>query len=293
VCHRQQERCCAHTPRRTMIPVASNLDLPLGFQTQRNAIIASSGGGKTYAALKLVEGMYDAKQQFVFVDPLGVAWGVLHAPDGSQPGLDILVFGGDCGDAAIEEGSAEIVADYIIEKGVSCVVDTSHLRRGAEVQFMTNFAERIFRRKAHKKSPLHLFIDEADRACPQVPQKDERPMLGAVEDLVRRGRSRGIGVTLVSQRAAVLNKNVLTQCETIFMGRVAAAQDRKAFDDLMRNAGDDDTRREVLSSLATLETGEMWVWSPHFLKTVERIKVGKRRTYDCRAPRYLGPGAPL
>jgi MarR family len=277
--------------RRSMIPLASNLNLPLGFQTERSAIIASSGGGKTYAALKVAEGMFDSNLQFVFIDPLGVAWGLLHAPDGSQPGLDILVFGGDHGDVAIEVDSAEIVADYIVEKGVSCVVDTSHLRRDAEVQFMTNFAEGIFSRKVHEKSPLHLFIDEADRACPQVPQKDERPMLGAIEDLVRRGRSRGIGVTLISQRAAVLNKNALTQCETILMGGVGAVQDRKAFDDLMRDTGEDEVRKQVLPSLATLETGEMWVWSPRFLKTVKRIKVDKRRTYDSSATPEAGQSA--
>ena len=33
--------------------------------------------------------------------------------------------------------------------------------------------------------------------------------------LVRRGRSSGIGVTLISQRPQVLNKDVLTQAETL------------------------------------------------------------------------------
>jgi len=54
-------------------------------------------------------------------------------------------------------------------------------------------------------------MDEADAIAPQWPMRGEKRMLGAVEDLVRRGGQRGIGVVMLRQRAAVLNKNVLTQ----------------------------------------------------------------------------------
>ena len=36
-----------------------------------------------------------------------------------------------------------------------------------------------------------------------------------MEDLVRRGRARGLGITLITQRPAVLNKDVLTQVDGI------------------------------------------------------------------------------
>jgi hypothetical protein len=53
-------------------------------------------------------------------------------------------------------------------------------------------------------------------------------LLGAAEDLVRRGRIRGLGVTLISQRPAVVNKDVLTQTETLVVLRMTGPQDVKA-----------------------------------------------------------------
>jgi len=42
------------------------------------------------------------------------------------------------------------------------------------------------------------------------------------------GRNRGIGVTLINQRAATINKDVLTQLDTLLAFRNVAPQDRKA-----------------------------------------------------------------
>src|SRR5207253_4107504 len=61
--------------------------------------------------------------------------------------------------------------------------------------------------------------------CPQRPFKGEERLLGSFEDIVRRGRARGLGVTLITQRAAVISKNVLTQTEVLVCLRVMAPQD--------------------------------------------------------------------
>jgi DNA helicase HerA-like ATPase len=53
-------------------------------------------------------------------------------------------------------------------------------------------------------------------------------MLGAGEDIVRRGGQRGIGCMMITQRTAVLNKNVLTQCEMLVALRTISPQDLKA-----------------------------------------------------------------
>jgi DNA helicase HerA-like ATPase len=75
-----------------------------------------------------------------------------------------------------------------------------------------------------------LLIDEADAIAPQKPQENEARMLGAAEDIVRRGGQRGLGCMLITQRSAVLNKNVLTQVEMIVALRTIAPQDLKAMD---------------------------------------------------------------
>src|SRR6266571_567563 len=89
----------------------------------------------------------------------------------------------------------------------------------AQDRFARDFAVRLYQRKKKQPNPtpLHLFVDEADSFAPQVAGHDQKAMLGAFESLVRRGRMAGIGTTLVTQRPAVLNKNVLTMTECLIV----------------------------------------------------------------------------
>ena len=50
-------------------------------------------------------------------------------------------------------------------------------------------------------------------------------LMGAVDDIVRCGRVKGIGVTLISQRAAVLHKDVLDQAEVLIALRMTSPRD--------------------------------------------------------------------
>jgi hypothetical protein len=136
--------------------------------------------------------------------------------------------GGAHGDLALEDSAGEVIASAIVENKFSAVLDLSLFRKGQLIRFMVTFAETLYRLNG---TALHLFVDEADAVAPQGRTfgGEENRMLGAMEDIVRRGRIRGIGCTLLTQRPAVLNKNVLTQCENLFLLRIVAPQDIKAF----------------------------------------------------------------
>jgi len=138
----------------------------------------------------------------------GVWWGLRASADGTRPGLPIVILGGDHGDIPLDVAAGQLIADLIVDEGLAAVLDLAHLRKGEQVRFMTDFAERLYHRN---RQPLQLVLDEADAFAPQRPQKGQERMLGAIEDLVRRGRARGIGVTLVTQRSALLNKDVLAR----------------------------------------------------------------------------------
>jgi DNA helicase HerA-like ATPase len=84
----------------------------------------------------------------------------------------------------------------------SAILDLSLFRKGEALRFMAVFLETLYRKN---RDALHLFIDEADVVAPQKPfGPDEARTLGATEDIVRRGRIRGIGCTLITQRPQVL-----------------------------------------------------------------------------------------
>jgi len=113
-------------------------------------------------------------------------------------------------------------------------------------------------------------------------------LLGAIENLVRRGRARGLGVTLVTQRSAVLNKNVLSQADLLVAMRTVAPQDRAAIDAWVKANGDEVGRKQVMDSLASLAIGEAWCWSPGWLGTLTRVKINRRETFDSSATPKMG-----
>lgn len=241
-------------------------------------ILAVRGAGKSNTAAVMAEEMFSAGLPFVVVDPVGSWYGLRSSEDGTAPGLQIPIFGGKHGDVPLERGAGELIADLVVEKRLTCVLDLSRFEsESAKKSFLLAFAQRLYLKN---ENPLHLFLEEADDYIPQKPMRDEAYLLRAWENIVRRGRSRGLGMTLITQRSASINKMVLTQVETLFAMRTTGPQDIAAIEAWVKyhQAG-----REVLSTLSSLEDGEAWVWSPHFLKTMSRHQIRRRSTFDSGA----------
>jgi plasmid stabilization system protein ParE len=109
-----------------------------------------------------------------------------------------------------------------------------------------------------------------------------------MEDIVRRGRKRGIGCTLITQRPAVLNKNVLTQCEVLVALRLVHPKDIDAIEEWVNVHADPDTAKEMIDSLPSLAVGEAWFWSPGWGDLFQRVKVRHRETFDSGATPKAG-----
>src|SRR5262245_23202785 len=127
--------------------------------TERLAFLGRTGSGKTYAAQKLAEEMHRIGAQFVVLDPVGVWYGLrLHA-DGKKPGLEVPVLGGLRGDIPLEPGAGAIIANLVVDRGVSMVLDVSQFESDADkARFAQAFADRFFFRKKASPSAVHLFI---------------------------------------------------------------------------------------------------------------------------------------
>ncbi len=265
--------------------ISADLELPDQAVTETFAILAKRGMGKTNTAVVMAEEMIAGGHQVVVVDPTGVWWGLRSSADGRRPGLPVVILGGEHADVVLEPTSGELVADLVVDENVSCVLDLSLMRKAQQIRFFTAFAERLYHRN---RQALHVFVDEADEFCPQRPQKGTERALGATEDLVRRGRSRGIGVTLISQRSAVLNKNVLTQAEVLVALRMTGPQDQAAIAEWVKHHGDQDKRGELMAALPSLPVGTAVIWSPGWLELFSRVEVRKRHTFDSSATPKVG-----
>lgn len=261
--------------------IADDLVLPLDAVTQAIAVLARRGSGKTYLGKVLAEEMVSSGLQVVILDPLGAFFGLRSSADGQGDGLPITIVGGEHGDVPLEPTAGKVIADVCVESPGSMIVDLSAFEsNAAQDRFVTDFAERLYRAKGSQRRPLHLIVDEADSFAPQRPQPGQQRMLGAFEAIVRRGRIRGLGVTLITQRPAVLNKNVLTQVECLVAMQITSPQDRAAIDEWVKGNGTAEERAEVLGSLASFERGEAWFWSPSWLRILQRVKVRQAWTFD-------------
>ena len=264
----------------TKLRISSDFALPHEAVTQTFAILAKRGVGKTYTASVMAEEMLRAGHQVIAIDPTGAWWGL-------KSGFPIVIFGGERADVPLEENAGEVIASAIVENRFSAVLDLSLFRKGQLIRFMIAFAETLYRLN---REAVHLFVDEADAVAPQgrswgTRGKDESEsrMLGAMEDIVRRGRKRGIGCTLITQRPAVINKNVLTQCESLFAMRLVHPKDIGAVMEWVNVQADPAQAKEMVDSLPSLEVGQAWFWSPGWIGTFKRIHVRKRETFDSSA----------
>lgn len=270
------------------LKLADDLRLPLDVVTQTMAILAKRRAGKSYTMRRMVEQLVTASQQVVLVDPKGDQWGIRSSADGKGAGLPLVILGGERADVPLEPSAGEMVAKLVVEERVSAVIDLSLFRKHEVATFMTGFLENLYRMKAREqfRTPMMLVIDEADAVAPQKPQKGEERMLGAAEDIVRRGGQRGIGCVLVSQRSAVLNKNVLTQAQILVVLRTIAPQDLAAMKAWIDVHGSEEEGAELMDSLPSLPVGDAWFWSPGWPTTkgiFKRVHVLPIETFDSGA----------
>jgi ABC-type dipeptide/oligopeptide/nickel transport system ATPase component len=243
---------------------------------QHVAIVGKTGSGKSYTAKGYVERLLDAKRRVCIIDPTGVWWGLRSSADGKRAGYPVAVFGGAHADVPIAATSGPALAAIIATKNLPAIIDLSEMLIGDRHRFMTEFAEALYR---DNRTPLYLVIDEADEFAPQNPLPETKRMLHHVDRIVRRGRVRGFRITLITQRPAVLHKNVLTQSNALIAMRLTAPQDRKALQAWVEGNGDAVRAKAVLDSLASLKRGEGWVWAPE-LGILERRQFPKITTFD-------------
>jgi hypothetical protein len=276
--------------------IAADLTLPGEFVTQAAAVIAKRRAGKSYISRRIAEQLLAVGQQVVIVDPKGDWWGIRTNAAGDGPGYPVIILGGEHGDLPLNVDKGEIVAQMVVEDRASILLDLSVFRKHEVATFMTAFLETLYRLKAKEanRTAVMLIIDEADAIAPQKPNAGEERMLGAAEDIVRRGGQRGIGCMMITQRTAVLNKNVLTQCEVLVALRTIAPQDLKAMQAWIDVHGTDEERKELMSSLPSLPVGKggkAWFWSPGWPTSsgiFQKVEVLPIETYD--SGRTPGPG---
>jgi len=225
----------------------------------------TAGSGKTYNAMGRVERLLAKRARVVIPDPLGVWWGLRLDYSGKNPsGYDVAIFGGPHGDLPLTEHAGALIGETVAGMKESCILDLSQLgTKAAERRFMLAFLTALYRKTTGE--PLHVIFDEADMWAPQRlldKEGESAKLLGMMETIVRRGRVKGFIPWLISQRPAVISKDVLSQSDGLIAFKLTSSQDRDAIGDWVEGQADKAQWRAIWSSLPTMDVGQGVVWIP-------------------------------
>lgn len=249
------------------------------------AILAKKGSGKTYLGMVIAECFLSDKLEIplLIIDPTGV-WspGLRSMADGTPSSNQVLTLGGEYGDFPITSSDGARIADLLLEiRPFPMIVDVSGFAPSEQHEVVAELAQRLF--TINTRSPIHVIIDEADEFAPQVSNADSkhhRKSLGAIDRLVRRGRSKGIGVTLITQRSAVISKNVLSQVDTLFVMNMVSPADIGAVEDWMKRSVKATHLNTCLGHLPNLSPGVAYYMCSGANPKFRKFNVRKRLTFD-------------
>jgi hypothetical protein len=260
------------------IRISPTMSFPPEAVTETFGFLAMRGAGKSNAVVVMAEEMYRLGLPWVAIDPKGDWFGIRSNVKGTGPGLPIPIFGGLHGDLPLEPEAGAFIADLIVRENLTCILDVSEFASKAkQVRFLADFADRLYRNHGRHPQPRHIFAEEADEYIPQRVMADMARCVGAWEQIIKRGRQRGLGCSIVTQRSASINKDALSQVLTLIVLRTTSPHDRKA---ILGWVDYHAAGREIVDALPELPSGEAWVISPQWLGRTERIKFNRRSTFD-------------
>lgn len=252
-----------------------SLDIPRLIET-RLLLQANSGAGKSWALRRILEQTHGAVQHLV-IDPEGEFASLREK-------FDYILGARSGGDTATDPRTAKLLAERLLQLGVSAVLDIYELKPHERVRFVRLFLEALVDAPKNLWHPVLVVIDECHVYCPE---KGDAESADAVKNLATRGRKRGFCALLATQRLSKLHKDAAAECNNKLIGRSALDIDMKRAADELGIAD-----RETRLKLRELGNGEFFAFGPALCSQVTHIKVGPVFTTHPKAGAHLAAVVP-
>ncbi|OAO04691.1 ATP-binding protein [Sphingomonadales bacterium EhC05] len=177
----------------------------------RLLVQGNSGSGKSHLLRRLLEESAHLVQQVV-IDPEGDFATLADAYN------HVVIDAGDYNEQEIATMGARIR-----EHRASIILNLEALELEAQMSCAAAFLNAMFDAPRDHWYPALVVVDEAQMFAPavagDVPDAVRRASLGAMTNLMCRGRKRGLAGTIATQRLAKLAKNVAAEASNFLMGR--------------------------------------------------------------------------
>ncbi|MDG6965264.1 MAG: DUF87 domain-containing protein [Nitrososphaerota archaeon] len=205
--------------------------------TGRTCVLGSSGSGKSYAVGVICEELCRNGVPFAVVDTEGEHTGLKEKFEaiwvGEESGCDLSWEGLDLEDLARQ---APDISPLILD--VSDIPDAK--------EKVARFMGELYKTLTERRTPYLVVVEEADKFIPQI---GERVPIFA--EVARRGRKRGLGLMVCSQRPSLVDKNVLSQCGNQLIGKLIIQNDLQSVAQFFPGKG-------LPRGLTSLKTGQFF-----------------------------------
>src|SRR6478752_4671866 len=176
----------------------------------RLLVQGNSGSGKSHLLRRLLEQSAPMVQQAI-IDPEGDFVTMAEK------------FGHVVVDAARAEADLQRIAGRVRQHRVSVVLNLEGLDAEAQMRCAAAFLGGLFDAERDLWYPMLVVVDEAQLFAPaaagEVSDEARKVSLGAMTNLMCRGRKRGLAGIIATQRLAKLAKNVAAEASNFLMGR--------------------------------------------------------------------------
>ncbi len=224
------------------------------IMTGRGCVIGQSGSGKSYLMGVIAEELCRANLPFCVIDTEGEY-------DSLRNNFGVLVVGGEAGDIKLDSDLTSAFAASI-GNDIPIVLDVSEELDRKDAVYRA--LDALYHLASRIRKPYLIMIEEADKLAPQAVGKG----INIVEEISIRGRKRGLGLLIATQRPANISKNVLAQCSYGFIGKLTIRNDLNAIRPLFGSGN-------KLNNITKLRTGE---FMPFGLEHEEKFKVKMRQS---------------
>jgi len=226
-------------------PLQISKDLQLDLEDiigQCIAILGIRGSGKSNTAGVIFEELLRNNYPLSIIDIDGEYFGLKEK-------YEILVVGtGEGVEIEVDPGCAREVAEISMEKNVPVVVDLSGFLSEERTQFLQEYLTSLWTLAGKLRRPYIIGIEEAHEF---IPQAVRGPVKELVTRVALRGRKRGLGAIIISQRSAKVEKDVLSQAGMLFLHRVVHEADMRVYSEILPWR-----KTEVKEIITGLETGD-------------------------------------
>ncbi len=236
----------------------AHLDLAELLAT-RLLVQGNSGSGKSHLLRRLLEQSAPFVQQVV-VDPEGDFVTLADA------------FGHVVIDADRREADLQRMAARVRRHRVSVVLNLESLDAEAQMRRAAAFLGGLFEAEREHWFPVLVVVDEAQLFAPaaagEVSDDARRLSLGAMTNLMCRGRKRGLSGVIATQRLAKLAKNVAAEASNFLMGRTFLDIDMARAADLLG------LERRQAEMFRDLERGHFVALGPALARRPLPVRIG-------------------